>query len=151
MVPCRTRERVVAVIRARTATKKELLALPILDWGIDRGWWDALLIIPGRHKHDSGYAHIAIIGVRFGKVGVRGDKDSGPGEWASHKLAYGDDIQWPAQSGYPGGSMRDYGALRTDSYHPSGVLRLWSGEYEFSTTSPLSSVTILIRPKEPRQ
>lgn len=123
-------------IRANQAKKSELLALPHVERGEEPGWWDALLIIPGRHKHDSGWAHIAIIGVKH--------RDGS--DWASHILAYPDDIQLPAQSPISPRNL-NYGALRTDAYHPSGVLRLWSREYEFSTGSPISSVEILIRGK----
>lgn len=129
----------MAGLVASKATKRDLLALPHLEWSAARGWFDALLIIPGRHKHDSGWAHIAIIGVRYVE---------GVGDWAENVLAYPDDIHWPAQSGLGDTDyLRAYGALRTDAYHPSGVLRLWSSEYEFAIDSPLSSVDILIRKK----
>lgn len=126
-------------LRADKATKRELLALPHLPWGEPRGWFDALLIIPGRHKHDSGWAHIAVIGVNH----VDG------GDEAEHIIAYPDDLHWPAQSGISDYSdfTRSYGSLRTDAYHPSGVLRLWSSEYKFSVDHPTSSVDILIRKK----
>ncbi len=128
----------MSAIRADLAKKSELLALPMLPWADERGWYDALLIIPGRHKHDSGWAHIAIIGV----TNVKGE-----GDMAEFMLAYPDDISWPAQSGLSA-AMPNYGALRTDAYYPSGVMRLWSGSFEFSVSSPVSSVDILIRRKQ---
>lgn len=118
-------------------TKRDLLSLPSAKWD-DPGWWDSLLIVPTPRKHESGFAHIAIIGVV--EVGRTSE--------ATKILAWPDDIQWPAQSGLSG--LVDYGGLHTDAYHPSGVLRLWSREYEFSTTAALSSVTILIRPRNRR-
>lgn len=116
------------------ALKKKLLALPSAEWSStgDYGWWDALLIVPAPWRHDSGYAHIAVIGVR---------------ENAAHAiLAQPDDLQLPAnESILPG---RFYGHLRMDAYWPSGVLRLWSREVEFSISSPVSSVEILTRKRE---
>lgn len=126
-------------IRADTAKKSELLALPTLGWDEPRGWYDALLIIPARKKHDSGWAHIALIGVVF-------DKEDGPGDRASHVLAWPDDISMPDNPTYPAiGKSFD---IRMDAYYPSGVSRIWSRKYQFSVSSPVSSVDILTRPKE---
>lgn len=114
-----------------SSKKSELLSLPEREWNAPQAWWSALLIVPTRQKHDSGYSIIAIIGV---------DKD----HEAREIIARCDDIHWPAQSGISK-SMPDYSALNTDCYWPSGVLRLWSREYEFSVKWPTSSTDILIR------
>lgn len=128
------------MIRSDTATKTQLLALPHLEWKEPRGWWDALLILPTRKKHDSEWAHIALIGVKFrDDNGVKGD-------FASHTLAFPDDISWPPASSMSAGYQ--YPGLRTDAYYPSGVLRLWSPVYQLSVSSPVSSVDILIRKKD---
>jgi len=115
--------------------KTELLTLPFRGWNAPEKWYTSLLIVPSRKMHDSGWAHIAVIGVE--------------GDEATEIIAFPDDIHWPAQSSLtpPGTPLSDYGALRTDAYWPSGVLRLWSGIYEFSVDSPTSSVDIRIRRK----
>ena len=123
------------MLKANTAKKTEFLALPNLPWGDERGWWDCLAILPSRLKHDSGWSHIAIIGIRHTK----------DGDVAESILAMPDDIALPNVAG------SDYRPFRMDSYYPSGVLRLWSRGYEFSVDSPTSSVDILIRPKEKKQ
>lgn len=87
--------------------------------------------------HDSGFAHIAIIGCR-----VHGDE-----EMAESIIAWPDDIQWPAQSGISD-TLPSFGDLRMDAFHPSGVLRLWSGTFEFAVDNPTSSVEIKIRRRE---
>lgn len=112
------------------ALKKAVLALPEADWRESGNlWWESLLIVPTRKMHDSGFARIAIIGVNAHQ--------------AEQILGYPDDIQWPAQSGISG-TMPDYGALRTDAYWPSGLLHLWSREYEFNAHG-VSSLDIKIR------
>lgn len=117
-------------LRNGVALKKLVLGLPVADWE-SPGWWRSLLIVPTPQRQDSGYSHIAIIGVN---------------DNAEKILAYPDDIQFPAFSNTPGSSYT-YGALRMDSYWPSGVLRLWSRDYEFSVDG-ISSVEIVIRKKE---
>ncbi len=108
-------------------TKKQLLKLPDAEWGGPERWWRALLIVPTRKKHDSGWSHIAIIGVN-----------------AEHQaeliLAYPDDIAFPALC-----EPRGYNPIRMDSYHPQGVLRMWSSSYDFAIDYPTSSVDIQVR------
>ncbi len=50
-----------------TATRAELLKLPKRKWDED-SVYDTLILIPSRTKHDSGYAHINVIGTREGKA-----------------------------------------------------------------------------------
>lgn len=119
-------------------TKEDLIDLPHVNWGDPEEWWDALLIVPTPYEHDSGWSHIAIIGVRR----VDGD------DMAVKVLATPDDIHWPARSAI--GAM-DYGALNMDSYHPQGVLRLWSRYYDFSASGPVSSVDILLKERKGKE
>lgn len=118
------------------ALKKSLLALPSAEWNSagEYGWWDSLLIVPdtAHAAHDSGYCHIAVIGVRKNVAQVI--------------LAQPDSISLPENASILPG--RFYGHLRMDAYWPSGILQLWSREVEFSISSPLSSVDILTRKRD---
>ena len=114
--------------------KTDLLKLPDAKWGVE-AWYDFLLIVPTRKMHDSGYAHIAIIGGKY---------DSENGDQAVEIIASPDDLQWPTETAISS-RMPEYGALRTDAYWPSGVIRLWSGEYLFGVDHPTSSTAIKIR------
>lgn len=108
--------------------KPELQSLPQAEWG-EIGWWDSLLILPTYEEHDSGYAHIAIIGCRY-----IDDK-----ELAVKIIAQPDDITWPSNDG-------DWETrVRTDAFWENGVLHLWSNYNEFSIDSQTSSVEILMR------
>jgi hypothetical protein len=109
--------------------RKELLALPVAEWG-NIGWWDSLLIVPTKRAHDSGYAHIAIIGCKY----VR-DKLV-----ACQILAFPDDIAWPDNHG-------ERLSVRTDAFVSNQVLHLWSARNQFSIDSQTSSVTIKMRKK----
>jgi len=123
---------------ANHASKRDLLKLPMLSGVGPAGWYDALLIVPSHHKHSSGWAHIAVIGVMY----------TDEGDSATNILAFPDDLQWPAKSALKEfGDLSDYGALRTDAYYPSGVMRLWSRHFQFSIDFPTSSVEILLRRK----
>jgi hypothetical protein len=115
-------------------SQKELLALPWVGWGDENRnrWWDSLIILPTRQKHDSGWLHIAIIGC---------DNDSSEGML----LAMPDDITWPEITPrYP--DMNGM-SLRTDASPKNHALRLWSNYYKFRVDAPLSSVTIEVKAK----
>ncbi|MGO1566430.1 MAG: hypothetical protein ACTHXC_00270 [Brachybacterium sp.] len=114
-------------------SKKDLLSLPEIKFTEDPGWWRFLLIVPGPHKHDSGWAHIQIVG------GAVIDHVS----YAMFSLAYPDVIELPSA---PAGLAS--GDFHVDAFHPQGVLRLWSNYHEFSVSPPTSSVDILVRRKE---
>ena len=120
--------------RASEMTKKELLTLPDAVWNQGGTWYESLLMIPLRTKHESGYAHIALIGV---------DKDG----YAREVLTRcSDDIQMPfAPAGYARLGMAEESDLRFDCFHPSGVLKLWSRRYQFRVSYPVSSVRIEVR------
>jgi hypothetical protein len=116
-----------------TSKKKQLLALPFAPFD-SAGWWDSLLIIPTKEKHDSGYAHIAIIGCQIDLA----TKTS----MAHMILAYPDDITWP-ESQHNVWESR----IRTDAYVENSALHLWSNYLDFSVSSATSSVDILTRKK----
>jgi hypothetical protein len=115
-------------------SRDELMALPVRDW-LKYSEYDSVLLLSTRRKHESGWAMIAIIGVREGV----------PVEIAASCC---DDIEWkfpPMQGGtrFPVGQMRMDCALR------SGAIHVWtrvSGRSVFRVGEALSSVTIeLIR------
>jgi hypothetical protein len=124
------------------AMKRRLLSLPEAEWRADPRWWDALLLVPTRKVHDSGYATVAIIGVEWRKH---------DGHYAQEILAYPDAIQFPAWSGIPGrqghASLGDYGVMNMDCYQPSGILRLFSSDWEFQADGS-SSVEIKLRARD---
>lgn len=115
-------------------TQKELLALPRVGWDDQnrKRWWDCLIIVPTRKRHDSGWLHIAIIGYDQGsKEGML--------------LAMPDDITWPEITPrYPDTNGM---SLRTDASPKNHALRLWSNHFRFRIDMPVSSVTIEVQPK----
>lgn len=112
-------------------TKTELLKLPDRSWDAELDKvYDELLIVPGRTKHDSGYSHIAIIGVIGSKP--------------IEILAYPDDIELPKALEASSYSMD----FRMDCSYPHGVLRLWSNRYKFKVGFPTSSTTIVAVKRE---
>lgn len=112
--------------------KKALLKLPHLAWEDERGWYPFLLIVPTKDLHDSGWRHIAIIG---------GDYDEQHHPIAKNIIATPDDLHLPSVLG-------DYPPFRFDAFGETGVLRLWSPQYDFSVDRPLSSTTVLVRPSK---
>lgn len=111
-----------------SSKKSDLLKLPEFEWSeVGMEWYDSILVIPTRLKHDSGWSRIALVGARKLR--------------AIKILAYPDDIHWPANGNYG----YDW---RMDSFYPSGVLRAWGSNKEFSVDYPTSSVEIKIRKKE---
>lgn len=110
-------------------TKKDLLALPDMQWDAEK-WWAAILVIPLRTRHESGYANIATVGV---------DREQVAREVICR---YSDDIELPSAPMLGG----DYQDLRMDCLWPSGVLKLWSRRYEFQVFAG-SSLTIQTRQK----
>ena len=99
--------------------KTELLALPHRQES--ETTYDSVLIVPTREKHDSGFARIAIIGVRE-RVPVE-------------ITAYPDDINWFASQPPEG-----IASFRTDaSMH--GILHVW-GRGTFKVGDAFSSTDI---------
>lgn len=103
---------------------KELRKLPHRKWGEVKRYRSILLINSGR-KHDSGFALIYIIGI----------EDDEPKEIA----ASCDDINWLIKQ------QADFylcGEMRTDMYYPSGIIRMWSNEFDFEVGVSVSSVKL---------
>lgn len=125
----------MSVDLSKKFTKSDLLKLPHRDWndGHPSKWYRALLIVPSLLEHDSGWSHIAIIGVEV----------SGYAGTAEEILAMPDDIGMPRASNQ-GRWMSD---IRMDSFYPQGVLRMWSHSLEFQVEPPMSSVQITTRPR----
>lgn len=112
-----------------TMTKAELLLLPIREWK-KVGFYDSILLFPSKHKHESGFAEMIIIGVVDDEaVEIAAD---GP-----------DDINWYS----PAPSHQFMANLRTDCVWKSRVLHYWSPLYRFCVGPSLSSVDIRLVPK----
>ena len=108
---------------------KELMALPVRRWDEEKEY-ESLLLISTRKKHDSGWAVMAIIGVRNGQ----------PEEIAA---ACCDDIEWKLPPMNTGGvSQWDIGQFRTDCALRSGALHVWQSYAKFRVGKALSSTTI---------
>lgn len=112
---------------------KELMALPVRKWD-DEKEYDSLLLLSTRKKHDSGWAVIAIIGVR----------DHRPEEIA---CACCDDIEWklPAMTTFGNGRWTT-GQFRTDCAFRSGALHAWQRGARFKVGAALSSTTVEMIP-----
>lgn len=112
-------------------TRKELLALPVRCWS-EVSTYDSVLLLSTRKKHDSGWAMIAIIGV----------KDGAPIEIAS---ACSDDIEWKA---HPMDVLLNgaysIGQIRMDCCFKSGALHAWSRYSKFKVGCALSSIDIKV-------
>jgi len=113
-------------------THKELMALPEREWG-EESEYDSVLIVSTKKKHDSGWAAMAIIGVR----------NLMPVEIASSCT---DDISWhtPIPSRLGNISVSD---VRSDMAFKSGAIHFWSRKYKFVVGAALSSLDIKIIPK----
>lgn len=109
--------------------RKELLALPTREWPAVSEY-DSLLLLSTGRKHDSGWAMMAIIGVR----------DLKPVEIA---CKYCDDIEWkfPPMSIVCDGRY-SIGQMRMDCALKSGALHAWTNRGKFRVGTALSSVTV---------
>lgn len=116
-------------------TKKELLSLPVRNWGSESIYDSVLLLSTGR-KHDSGWAMIAIIGV------IAGD----PIELAT---TCSDDIEWisPAPITYGPNGKYSVGQIRMDCARKSGAMQAWSYDSSFKVGMALSSINIELIPR----
>ena len=110
-------------------SKKELLKMPVRDWDDTSRKYSQILLVPSGRKHDSGYMHIAVIGVY---------EEEGKPKYEI--AAFPDDISCI----FP---VKDYGTfnfplVRMDCYYPSGVLRYHARNGKFTVSEALSSVEI---------
>lgn len=117
-------------------SKKELLNSPQRRWNDTSGVYDDILLVPTGTKHDSGFMHIAVIGVTFPQNGE-------DGEDTYEICGYPDDITclFPLRSiGH-----HQYAEVRMDCYYPQGILR-YHGRGKFRVGPALSSIEISFEP-----
>lgn len=115
--------------------KKQILKSPERRWDDVSKEYDRILLIPAGTKHDSGYMHIAVVGV------------IGMGDSETYEIAaYPDDISchFPVLD-LSGGSK--YPLVRMDCYYPSGIFQ-YHGGGKFKVGSALSSVDIYFIPNK---
>jgi hypothetical protein len=109
--------------------RDDLLKLPTRAWDAESDY-DSLLLLSTRRKHDSGWAIMAIVGVRDGQ----------PVEIA---CACCDDIEWrlpPMMT--VGGGTYSIGQMRMDCAMRSGALHAWARKAKFRVGAALSSVKV---------
>lgn len=112
---------------------EELTALPVRKWDEEREY-DSLLLVSTQKKHGSGWAMIAIIGVR----------NLQPEEIA---CACCDDIEWMLQpmTTFSGGRL-NIGQFRMECAFRSGALHAWKQGARFKVGKARSSTTIEMIP-----
>lgn len=116
-------------------SKKEILKnTPSRDWDNTSRDYDQIWLIPSGTKHDSGYMHIAIVGVW---------KENG--EEKKEICGYPDDIStyFPVKQL---GTDMEFTLVRMDCYYPSGILQYHSNYGKFRVSESLSSMDIKFRP-----
>lgn len=118
-------------------SRKELLDLPHKQWDAS-ATYNSILLLSTRRKHDSGYAVIAIVGVRKGV----------PVELAT---SCSDDIEWrfpaPEQFGTHGdGTPMLMGHINTDCLYRTGAMHMWSDTHDFQIGDSLSCIRVTAVP-----
>lgn len=110
-------------------TKKELLKMPVRPWRLKCDEeYDEILIVPAGTKHESGFMHIAVIGVMK------------EGEEVEYEIcAYPDDISFLFPIVETAGIA--FAQVRTDCLYPQGILR-YHGFGKFKVSAAISSVNI---------
>ena len=118
--------------------KAALLSLPHRKWDDDSPRYDSVLIVSTGEKHDSGWAMIAIVGVRNQK----------PVEVCT---VCSDDIEWKLPPAKTFGQNAEYsfGQFRTDCAIKSGALHAWTSDGKFRVGASLSSTEIELFPNNP--
>ena len=113
--------------------KAALLALPHRALGDAGQLYDSLLILSTGKRHESGWAAIAIIGVREGK----------PVEICT---SCSDDIEWKLPPATAWGPNKEYliGRFRMDCAVRSGALHAWARPGQFRVGHALSSTDITL-------
>lgn len=117
-----------------------LLALPHRKWDDESPRYDSLLIVSTGKKHDSGWAMMAIIGVR----------KQTPVEICT---SCSDDIEWKMPAAKTYGHAKEYtlGQYRSDMAIKSGALHVWTREGKFRVGASLSSTEIELCPNDQDQ
>jgi hypothetical protein len=113
--------------------KKDLLKSPVRKWDETSREYSEILLVPAGTKHDSGFMHIAIIGVyEENKYEICG---------------FPDDIScYFPMLNYGGPIGFDRPLVRMDCYYPSGVLR-YHGNGTFKVSEAISSQDITFTPQ----
>lgn len=111
--------------------RDELLNLPTRAWNAESEY-DSLLILSTRRKHDSGWAIMAIIGVR----------DTQPVEIACECC---DDIEWKFPPMVTVGGVYSIGQMRMDCAMRSGALHAWARNAKLRVGAALSSTKVELR------
>jgi hypothetical protein len=112
-------------------SRAALLTLPHREWSDESPRYDSLLIFSTGKKHDSGWAMMAIIGVR----------KQIPVEICT---SCSDDIEWKMPAAKTYGDNKEYtrGQYRSDCVIKSGALHVWTREGKFRVGASLSSTEI---------
>lgn len=113
-------------------TRKELLKSPQRKWGATERKYNQVLLIPAGTKHDSGFMHIAVVGV-YGE-----NKDE------YEICAYPDDISCHFPTRQLSTDL-NYPLVRMDCWYPQGILQ-YHGRGKFKVGPSLSSVDIYFTP-----
>ena len=122
----------------RMKSKKELLKSSVRAWNDTDKTYDAILIVPSGKKHESGFMHIAVIGVTY--------RD---GEEEFEIIGEPDDIAcvFPTRK-LKGrlGKTYEFAEVRMDCYYPQGILR-YHGDGLFHAGPALSTLEIYFTPE----
>ena len=119
-------KKVVVGMKASTIKRKDLKILPQRGWA-EHTTYRKILLVPTGTKHDSGFMHIAIVGVR----------DDGGLE----VCAYPDDIIWDFSTFH---QEYESTGMRTDCFYPTGVLQFWGNSTAFIVKGAFSSTIIQV-------
>ncbi len=118
--------------------KKELLKSKVRAWNETGALYDWILLVPAGTKHDSGFMHIAIIGVTLGE-------DHKPKDYEI--CGFPDDISLFADSIKIKNKTDsfEFASVRMDCFYPQGILR-YHGQGKFHVSTALSSQDIRFIP-----
>ncbi len=119
-------------------TKKELLKGPTRKWDDTSREYDRIWLVPAGTKHDSGYMHIAVIGVWDEDGDLKWEVCGWPDDISCMfpTLRFGDNKQF------------ETALVRMDCYYPSGVLQYHGRGGKFTVGPALSSIDIFFKETE---
>lgn len=121
--------------------RKQILKSPFRERTDIEKLYDSVLIVPAGTKHDSGFMHIAVIGVIEDRKNCTETYEI---------CAYPDVISTFFPTTKFGDNVHQFeiANVRMDCYYPSGILR-YHAHGSFTVSEPLSSVDIkYIPPKQ---